>query len=504
MRLAIIDLGTNSVRFDVHELGPEGQIFHLHREKLMIRLGDGVFLKGRLSQRQIRICLEAFQSFQTTMNDFRVHRIVAFGTAALREAKDGDRLIQKIFRETGIRIRIISGDEEARLIARGVLTNEPTPRGRVALIDIGGGSTEITVCQGKKVLRSASFPVGTARLQQVFLKTIPPSLPKKGKPHPIELLRRHIRSTLLYRLVSEDWPRATRILGSSGTIRAIGKVLKKQTGSDFFTRQQLDDFVEVIQNKNRRQLLEIPGMEARRVDMILAGALLLQECLNALHATSVSTTEFSLRDGILDEQIELLREDRRLYKFDILHDLFETAKSLGCLESELRQSLKTAWMVFDKLQKLHRLKPEWKRYLSAAILLHDTGKSISPIHSVKHSAYVARFADVPALEPWETKLLSELCLQSKNGKISKKDMPFKKDKAMASVYLKLLALLRLTVGLSYQRTRPVVIDRVLIAPKDVRIVISKRNHPELSILRADQKRMIFEDVFKKRLSFEWS
>ncbi|MDB5037025.1 MAG: Exopolyphosphatase, partial [Bacteriovoracaceae bacterium] len=133
MRLAIIDLGTNSVRFDVVEVAEGGQILKLHREKLMIRLGDKVFLRKRLDPHAIGVCIDAFRSFKSTLEDFHVKRVIAFGTAALREARDGARLIEKIKRQTGITVRIISGDEEARLIAKGVLKNESSLRGRFAL-----------------------------------------------------------------------------------------------------------------------------------------------------------------------------------------------------------------------------------------------------------------------------------------------------------------------------------------------------------------------------------
>jgi exopolyphosphatase/guanosine-5'-triphosphate,3'-diphosphate pyrophosphatase len=502
MRLAIIDLGTNSVRFDVHELGPDNQIFHIHREKLMIRLGEGVFLKGRLDRRSVQICIEAFKSFKKTIEDFRVHRVTAFGTSALREAKDGDRLIRQIKRKTGISVKIISGEEEARLIARGVLVNEAGVRGKFGLVDIGGGSTEVTVVAGKKLLRSASFPLGTARLQQVFLKTIPPATGVKGKPGPIENLRRHIRGILLYQMVSEDWPKVKRILGSSGTVRALNKILTGSGKADAIKKGDLSDLVKKMGPMTRQQLARIPGMEPRRVDMILSGAILLEECMNALHAEQVYLTEYSLRDGILDEEVEILQEHKKVLKYEPLKDLFATAKGLGGDELQLKQSLIIAEDLFDRLKPLHRLDSKWKTYLLAATLLLDTGKAISPIDSAYHSYYIARYADVPAFEDWESKLIAELCAEHKNGKIQKKDLPWKKNHQLQKAYLKLLAMLRLSTALSYQRKTPLRIHQVKMDSKKVKIVFSKRQHPDLSILRADFKRQLFEEVFKREVSLE--
>ncbi|RYZ70072.1 MAG: hypothetical protein EOP09_06640, partial [Proteobacteria bacterium] len=162
MRVAIIDLGTNSVRFDVHQFGPKNLKQLLHREKMMVRLGQGVFATGKLNREAIRRTVLAFQSFQKTSGEMRVDRMVAFGTAALREAGDGQIFVETIKEKTGIEIQVISGAEEARLIALGVLKNEKRAKGRHGLIDIGGGSTEITICLDKTPVVGASFSLGTA------------------------------------------------------------------------------------------------------------------------------------------------------------------------------------------------------------------------------------------------------------------------------------------------------------------------------------------------------
>ena len=125
----------------------------------MIRLGEDVFLKGRLNQHSAEICIAAFKEFKKSIAEFRVSRVVAFGTSALRDARDAEKLVARIRRLTGIKIKIIPGEEEARLIARGIMANEVGLRGRHALVDIGGGSTEVTVCNGKNILKLASFPL---------------------------------------------------------------------------------------------------------------------------------------------------------------------------------------------------------------------------------------------------------------------------------------------------------------------------------------------------------
>ena len=124
MRIGIIDLGTNSVRFDIHSVAPQGEAHLLHREKLMIRLGEGVFLNGQLDPQAVLRGVHAFMSFKNTAERFQVVKIVAFATSALREAKDAQQFVDKIRQKTQIEIRIISGEEEAKLIALGILIHE--------------------------------------------------------------------------------------------------------------------------------------------------------------------------------------------------------------------------------------------------------------------------------------------------------------------------------------------------------------------------------------------
>lgn len=231
MRIGIIDLGTNSVRFDVHLVGHNGQVHLLHREKLMIRLGQGVFVENKLDTSAIHRTVQAFMSFRRTATLLHAERVIAFGTSALREAVDAENLIDLIRKKTEIDIRVISGEEEAQLIAAGILANEQAIKGRFGLVDIGGGSTEISICRETRTIHSASFPLGAARLQQLFLKKSPPhhsNSKEKVDPDPISSFRRYVKSILLPKMISEEWPQVTKIIGSSGTIRAPRAHIKKE------------------------------------------------------------------------------------------------------------------------------------------------------------------------------------------------------------------------------------------------------------------------------------
>lgn len=501
MRIGIIDLGTNSVRFDVHLIGQRGQVRLLHREKLMIRLGQGVFLDHKLDSAAIHRTVQAFTSFRRTANLLHAEKVIAFGTSALREATDADNLIQIIRRRTGIGIRVISGQEEAQLIATGILSNEQSLKGQFGLVDIGGGSTEISICEGKKVLQSASFQLGAARLQQVFLKKSPPGTaqPRAGDS-PIHSFRKYVKSILLPKMIAEEWPKVTHIIGSSGTIRAVERILKK-TGDNSgggISRKDLEKLIQSMTTMSRSALLRIPGMEPKRVDMILSGAILLEECMIAVGAKSLITTGFSLRDGILDREIRLKSRQRAPDIRFQLEDIYAKAKRLGCNEHHFKQVRLIAETLFDGTQKIHKLKPEWKRYLSAAALLHDVGNSVTPTHHEIHSYYIVKNADFRAMELWESELIAQLCLKHNAGKISKKDLNFTRDRAKRHAFVRLLAILHVADALDRGHKSNIHIQKIRLLPGKVRISISGPS-TDLEILRLDQKKALFEKIFRRQL-----
>jgi exopolyphosphatase / guanosine-5'-triphosphate,3'-diphosphate pyrophosphatase len=312
MRLAIIDLGTNSIRFDVHEISSnrKGMVQHrrLYREKTMVRLGQDLFLSGKFSTEGKRRTLEAVKSFKETMDALHVDKIVAFGTAAVRDASDGEAFLTEMESKSGIHFRAITGAEEADLIAKGILYFDKTPNETYAMIDIGGGSTEVSICKGKKILHSHSFNLGVAKLQQVFLKTQPPQKITQGKKKsdPVLELRSFIKSLVVPKIMIDRWPKTAKLIGSSGSVIAVAKLVhgNRDASAKPFSTKDLSRTVQLIEDKTTEELLSLKGMEPKRVDLILAGAILLDEIAQLLGTKEIRSTEFALRDGILVDELQ--------------------------------------------------------------------------------------------------------------------------------------------------------------------------------------------------------
>lgn len=297
-RIAIIDLGTNSVRFDVYHR-TEFQVIRIHREKQMIRLGDQVFRTGLITKPAMLRTVKTFVGFSHIIESLGVTKVRAFGTSALRTARNAKKLVKLIEDRSGISVKTISGSREGLLIAEGIFAHVNPPKKKLALVDIGGGSAEVSICIGKKVLSQISFKLGAARLRQMFLDR--PAYEVSGTRLAPELaLRQHIRKTLkpLTKFLKSE--PCHFVIGSSGTVRSLVKILKKMNKKGQpASRSDLSGLVGDLRFLSKTQIAKIPGMEPKRVDLILAGAIVFEEILYFLGAQKFYATPFALRDGIL-------------------------------------------------------------------------------------------------------------------------------------------------------------------------------------------------------------
>jgi exopolyphosphatase/guanosine-5'-triphosphate,3'-diphosphate pyrophosphatase len=301
MRLAIIDLGTNSVRFDVFESSGSG-IIQLEKQRDMIRLGEDLFLTGALSTRAISRALESLANYKRACDDLQVDRIFAVGTSAMREAKNADELVRSAKKAVGLELEIISGPEEAKLIAEGILANEPKVEGKFLLVDIGGGSAEISVVVKKSVSKAASLPLGALRLQQLFCRSGPPISPDKE-----DQARSFIRESIAKAFPAAPYYPLKLAIGSSGSVRALAKIRPEDKEEKSFSAYHLLELLREMRPLGFDGLCKLPGMEAKRADIVYVGALALYEILIYFGIEEVVASKFSLRHGILARELKKKR-----------------------------------------------------------------------------------------------------------------------------------------------------------------------------------------------------
>lgn len=300
MRIAIIDLGTNSVRFDIHDFESPNQLTCLYRMKEMVRLGENLFGSSKLQASAMERTVRALKKFKTITGQFKVDEIVGAGTSAIREARNSKDFLKMIERNLEIKIRMISGKDEARLIMKGILSFEPSVSHSFGFIDIGGGSTEVGYCNHFESEFLESFNVGAARIRQMFTND-PPFISE------IENARKLIRQEFGSVRGFKDWPKVNSLFGASGTIKALSKIMKECGYGKIITYKNLKDLVQEMSTMSFNELQFVPGMEERRVDIMFSGALILEEAMKFFDAKEVVRTKFALREGLLQERLEELK-----------------------------------------------------------------------------------------------------------------------------------------------------------------------------------------------------
>lgn len=316
MKIGIVDLGTNSVRFAVYHLNNGKSAQCIYKKKLMVRPGQGVFSTGRIKAKTAARLRREFRWFAKKAKALGANSVRAVATSAFRDAKNGKSLAREIFKDSGIRIEIISGRQEARLIALGILTHDRAAQGRCMLIDIGGGSTEISWCSNGKVGRGMSLPLGALRMQQIYLPA-DRQVHLEAKITSVLRMRKTITTELRRHHALEGRFKPEIAVGSSGTIRAVGRLIDRRHARNTrlfskkavdrakprlqFSKNGLSELINQMLPLTRAELSRIPGMERKRLDIILGGAILLHELMDRLGIERIKTSNYALRDGLIED-----------------------------------------------------------------------------------------------------------------------------------------------------------------------------------------------------------
>lgn len=292
MKFGIVDVGTNAVRFELYELFA-GIPRRTYQRREIFRLGDTLETNNRINRAPIPALLEAFSDFQKLCTESGVCSIKAVGTSVFRRAEDAQQLRAKVLESSNIEIEVISGEREASLIAAGIHGFEPDLCPTCLFVDIGGGSSEVSATKDAQIVISKSLPLGAITAQKQFLKTAPPSQDS------ILELRQHVR-TLLTAIPASTLPESINMaVCSSGTARALALI----SDSSNFEISWLNSFIAQVKSMENNEILAVAGMKERRSDIILAGAILLQEILKHASVSTIRISEFSLRHGLLLEAI---------------------------------------------------------------------------------------------------------------------------------------------------------------------------------------------------------
>jgi exopolyphosphatase / guanosine-5'-triphosphate,3'-diphosphate pyrophosphatase len=508
--IAAIDIGTNSFHLVVCEVHSNtGRFRILDREKEIVRLGSGSSDMKHLSPAAMNRGIATLRRFKQIAGSFRAS-IRAIATSAVREALNQDEFVRRAKIETGITIEVASGFEEARLIHLGILQSLPVFNKKILLVDIGGGSTEFLLGSKRTIRYANSLKLGAVRLTQRFFKS------DNTSSKEVKECRKYIRGMLAPAVREmKKYPYEIAV-GSSGTILTVAQCVRAEKGIDIesslngfiFKKKELHTIVEeLIQKRNPTERAKIHGIDPARADIILAGALILEQIFIAQDITEMRISEFALREGIILDTIEKRHTSG---KINHLNDIrFSSVLHLGHLyrfeESHSRHVAKLALSIFDQTKDLHGLGETERDYLEAAALLHEIGLFVSHSQHHRHSYYLIRNADILGYTENEKEIIANVARYHRKSHPKLKHDSFRQlspdDQHIVSI---LSAILRIADGLD--RSHAAAVDSIKISKRKDSVTFTlhqkKKAKPmNLEIWGADQKKLLFEETFGTEVKF---
>ena len=395
-KLAIIDMGSNSIRFVALQVNDNRSFQYLNQEKEAIRLGHGLSQTGYLSEDGMERAMTCLHVYKHIMEVMGIKNYVAVATAACRNASNGREFLKRINDETGITMEVITGEREAYLGYLGVVN---TIEAKNCLIfDLGGASVEMTLVQDGESVHSISVPMGAVTLTEKFNLT---GYPDEGS---LEDCVKYIQK----KFNDVEWIHDIDVplIGIGGTARAFAKMDQRAIQYDIskihnyiLPYDHFLDLCKTILSGNSSSRKKISGLNQDRADLIIAGAAAIKALYDITGSEEMIVSGNGLREGLFYEFYSNYCDLRTPHIADILD--FSIENFIGTLsnynKAHCDQVRRIADILFDKLQAFHGYGPRERMLLDTAARLHDVGKMINFYDHARHSAFIIGHAPLYGL-----------------------------------------------------------------------------------------------------------
>jgi len=499
-KIAVIDMGSNTMRMLVMKIYSDQSFKMIDEVKEMVRLSEGMGDKKIIQPDPIKRTLHVLKLFKTIIEAHKVDEVMAVTTAAVRNSNNKDEFLQKIKEEVGMDFNVISGEQEAYYGYLGVINTVDVKN--CVIIDIGGGSTEISLVVNKRLKQSVSLPYGAIVLTEQFLGKYPVS---QGKLAALE-------AYMLNGLKGITWLNEAKglpVVGLGGTIRTLAKVNKSKVGFPLgnLHNYQLDyKAVSCVYNeitsKDLEEIIKIPGVKKERVDIITAGLVPVKMLMEYLGSNSLLISGNGVREGIFYEHYLKEINYKGAQLDDVLeHSVTNILKNYYINIQHSQHVRMLALEIFDQTQLIHRFDESYRKLLSTASLLHDIGSYIDYYNHHKHGFYLTLNSKINGLTSKEKLLCAFLVGFHRDADFKedwkKYNMIIKKedynDIKKLSIFLKIAEKL--------DRSEYTIVENVEcdITKKAVAIKVITESNPNLEIEAALKYKKDFLKAFKKEL-----
>jgi exopolyphosphatase/guanosine-5'-triphosphate,3'-diphosphate pyrophosphatase len=507
--LGAIDIGTNSFHLVIAEVDNKGIVKVLTSDREVVRLSRSSTDMKYITEESMQRGIQVLQRFKKVCDNYKCF-IRAVGTSATREALNRDEFITRVYTQTGIKIEVVSGFEESRLIYLGALQALPIYNKKILLIDIGGGSTEFVIGYHGNIIYANSIKIGAVRLTEKFFH-------KKPSYEVIDQAKLYIKgmiSNVTRFLVNH---RVEMVVGTSGTIMAIANVIFLSENKTIQEPANLNGYVikqkainkiaSKIYNSKMSELGQIKGIQKERRDIIRAGALIFDTIVKELGIDKVVISSYALREGIILDTID--KEHNTLVNADMANVRYRSIMNLGksCNFDKLHseQVAKIALKIFDFLSNKYNLDSKDKEFLEAAALMHDIGSHISHFQHHRHSYYLIVNSDLLGYNYSDLEIIANIARYHRKSHPKIKHENYNKlDYQSKEKVKKLAGILRIADGLDRGHCS-VVKDIELKLSRNalnITVITSAGSDASLEIWAANNKKTLFEESFSLTVNIE--
>ncbi len=423
--LAAIDVGTNALRLVIGNLDSEKNLTIAENIRDPVRLGQDVFTQGSISEETIERAVEAFIKFKNAIDQHGAKWVKAVATSATREAFNKELFLDRVLQASGIEIDVIGPEEEARLIHLAV-ADKVNLKGKLAmLVDIGGGSAEITLASNGNIISTESFRMGAVRLLQVLEEK------KRGEKHFNQLVREYVDAAQR-RIKKEIGDKKIELcVGTGGNIESLGQLRSEvfsKERSNLASREELDTLVKKLQGMTFEERIQQLRLRPDRADVIVPAAIVLQKIMKLADVDEVVIPGVGLKDGLLLDMIaDLYGEQKHLHRNQVLASALQIGRKYAFDEQHGVTTAKFAVKMFDETRNMHNLTQEHRLLLEVAAMLHDIGQFVNITDHHKHTQYLLTANPVIGLTQKQMAIVSNI------ARYHRKSMPKPQHEAYAAL-----------------------------------------------------------------------
>src|SRR5579863_6121080 len=501
---AAVDIGSNSVRLKIARL-QAGRLRALHEDREVTRLGAGVFGSGFLTPDSMAETVKVLRRFHRATQQIVTDKVRVVATSALRDARNSQAFLEWVRSATGWWVEIISGVEEARLIHLGLVAGSRVDSSPTLMMDLGGGSCELTISHKGHIRDAVSLPLGAVRLTNEFLRHDPV---RKGE---LKRLRGFVTREVNRIVDRISTAKVKNVIATSGTAAALAAVAShlRRGGGRPRTVVSSAEMTKIAKRLARLPVAErrkIEGIGPRRAEIIVAGAMVYHELLDRLHLKGFRYSPLGLRDGLLAQMAaEHDRSTRsgRQIESERWESITRAVAHYGVDMKHALDVRESAMFLFSALRPVHGLAPEFKEWLSAAAMLYEVGDYVNRNGHHRHTYYIISNSEILGYTPQQRRLIAAIARYLGKSRPTMEDGPMKAlDPADRPGVQKAILLLRLARALNLGRSRAVQKVRVSQKAAEVRLTLVPRRRMgvDLELWAIEKDCAYFREVFGRELS----